>query len=162
MNANTATSLPTARADDAFDVRYGYWFNRACESLYSRIDFTLNLIQLVGGSGAALAAINHSSQGVVISGLLLACCAAISLLLQPSVKAYRHSQAKAAYIKLEGEMSKLDRQDIALRIAAIRAEAPSGISSISFPACNAALRSLGRDDQVEAVGRFDRFIYFLT
>lgn len=130
-------------ADTSFDISYGYWFNLTCERFYKRIDLLCNFVQLVGGSGAALAAINDQPQLVVASGIALAVVAALSLLVQPAVKAEQHMQAKCRYLALKARDG-LDSDDkLNADLAEAQRTGPAGIHALAVPAFNAALDATG-------------------
>jgi len=131
--------------DLSFDLKYGYWFNLLCERLYSRIDFLLNFVQLVGGSGAALAVVNGSPQLVVTAGLALAVCAAISLLVQPAIKAERHRVTRCGYLSLDAKLESNRIDGLVVALADLRREAPIGLGALAVPAFNATLRAGNRD-----------------
>jgi hypothetical protein len=129
-------------------VRYGYWFNLACERLYARIDFLLNLAQLVGGSGAVFAVVRTAPNLTVFFSILLATCAAVALLVHPAIKAEKHRAAKSSYIELEAQSWKISTQALRGSIAEIRKNSPSGIALLAAPAYNATVRAIGREDSV--------------
>lgn len=134
-------------ADLTFDIHYGYWFNLACERLYRRIDVALNFVQLVGGSSAALAALNNSPSFVVAAGLALAVCAALALLVEPSVKAERHLQAKCRWLALKPRALVLPDDELAVLVAAEQASGPAGIGALAVPAFNATVCATNREDR---------------
>ena len=134
------------KEDLVFDVHYGYWFNLACERYYKHVDFGLNFVQLVGGSSAALGAINSSPGLVVASGLALAATAAISLLVQPAVKAEQHAQAKCRYLALKGKMQDMPEAELSKELADAQMAGQAGIGSLAKPAFNSTLHAIGRDD----------------
>ena len=125
-----------------FDVHYGYWYNTLCESFYRRVDFGCNLVQLTGGSVAAAGVIASYPWMVAVSGVALALCAALSLAMQPAVKAERHCQIKSAWLDVQAKMSSLTDAEL-LAIIAEKKKADLGMLSLNLPACNATMRSLG-------------------
>lgn len=140
------------KADLTFDIHYGYWFNLACERFYKRWDVILNFVQLVGGSGAALAALDGNNRLVVFAGLLLAVCAALSLLLQPGVKAEQHIQAKARWLALKPQIPLLDDAALAKEVAAAQASGPAGVGALAIPAFNACMCATGQEGKLRPVG----------
>jgi len=138
-------AISPSHDDHMFDVHYGHWYNLKCERLYRRFDVMLSFVQLVGGSGAALAVINQSSGLLGVVGVCLAVAATLSLLVQPAAKAEAHARAKRAYTRLMAEGIKLDADALALRVAEVRVEAPTGPTALEAPAYNATLRATGRD-----------------
>lgn len=132
--------------DLIFDTHYGYWFNLACERFYKHIDFAANFVQLVGGSSAALGAINGSPTLVVGSGLALAACAAVSLLMQPAVKAEQHLQAKCRYLAIKGKMHALDDAALSAEVTEAQRSGPAGIGALAKPAYNSTLHATGRTE----------------
>ncbi|MEJ8852637.1 hypothetical protein [Variovorax rhizosphaerae] len=137
--------------DLSFDLKYGYWFNLLCERFYSRVDFVLNFVQLVGGSGAALAVINESPKQVVVAGLALAICAAVSLLMQPAIKSERHRVARCTYLTLDARLASEQREGLVIALADLRREAPIGLGVLGPPAFNATLRAMGQEDGVRSL-----------
>ncbi|MGJ7487715.1 hypothetical protein ACSFA2_20800 [Variovorax sp. LT2P21] len=137
--------------DLSFDLKYGYWFNLLCERLYSRLDVLLNFVQLVGGSSAALAALNDSPKSVVTAGVALATCAAVSLLVQPSVKAERHRVARCNYLTLDARLDGGSTEGLVMALADLRREAPIGFGILAVPAFNATLRATNRETSVRAL-----------
>lgn len=131
------------REDRLFEIEYGYWFNMKSERLASRLDFVLNLVQLIGGSAAAMAVLGGWPGGVVAAGLLLALCAAVSLLLQPAVKAERFCVAKRNWLDLKGRASGLDDDALVAAVARLQADGPNGLGALEKPAWNAAVRASG-------------------
>ena len=133
------------RDDSLFNLEYGYWFNAANERFYRRVDFLTNLVQLVGGSGAAAAALGGRNGLVIASGLVLAVAAAVSLTVQAAVKAERHERAKCKYLGIKRRMHNLS--DAELHEAATEAQegGPLGIESLAMPSYNAALRAIDRE-----------------
>jgi len=142
--------------DLAFDVHYGYWFNLACERFYKHIDFAVNFVQLVGGSSAALGVVNGSPNWVVASGLALAVCAAISLLVQPGVKAEQHLQAKCRYLAIKGKLHAMTETDLASEVTEAQRSGPSGIGALGKPAFNSTLHATGRTDGFKNLGLLEK------
>ena len=144
------------RDDLIFDTHYGYWFNLTCERYYKHIDFVINFVQLVGGSSAALAAITGAPSAVVASGLALAACAAVSLTVQPGVKAEQHMQAKCRYLDIKGQLPGLS--DEALNAAVVDAQrtGPGGIGALAVPAVNRTLDAMGRVDGLKPLSLLER------
>jgi hypothetical protein len=103
----------------------------------------LNLVQLVGGSAAALGAMQKSPEAVVAAGLALAMCAALSLLISPAVKAEHHRVCKAQWRTLRGQSPQLDDGALLLGVTNIQGTGPSGIGALSVPAYNATVRASG-------------------
>lgn len=137
--------------DLQFDMQYGHWYNATCERFYRRIDLITNFVQLVGGSGAAMAAVAGRPTLVVLSGMALASCAAISLAVQPGIKAERHQRAKCAYLAINRDAFKLD--DVALHeaIAQAQQDGPVGVGALQMPAYNATVRAMGREHGVRGL-----------
>lgn len=133
------------RDDLIFDTHYGYWFNLACERFYKHIDFVINFFQLVGGSGAAFAAMNGSSAAVVACGVALAVCAAISLQVQPGVKAEQHTQAKCRFLAIKARMQGLSDDVLATEVVQAQSNGPAGIGALATPAFNSTLCAIGRE-----------------
>lgn len=129
-------------------VRYGYWFNHLCERLYSRIDVALNFVQLVGGSAVAVATLQSFPTAATTSGMLLAGAAAVSLLMQPAVKAERHLRAKCAYLDLEARAWDMSAQELMKQLTELRKAAPTGWDVLSVPAFNATVRAIGGDSMI--------------
>lgn len=150
------------RTDDLFDVEFGYWFNLANERVYHRLDVALNLVQLVGGSAAALAAMQGSPAAVVASGFALAVCAAVSLLVAPGVKAEQHRACKAQWKALQGRAHQLS--DDALRTASrdIQGSGPSGISGLTVPAYNSTLRATNQEHGVRPLRTNEKALAWLA
>ena len=132
------------RDDTTFDMHYGYWFNLACERFYRHIDFILNFVQLVGGSGAALGALSGRPVLVVASGIGLAACAALSLLMQPGVKAEQHRVSKCQYLAIKEGLLKLSDAELHGAVVQAQRDGPAGIGALAVPAFNATLDALGR------------------
>lgn len=150
------------RDDLIFDTHYGYWFNLACERFYKHIDFAVNFVQLVGGSGAALAAINGSSAAVVASGVALAVCAAVSLQVQPGVKAEQHMQAKCRFLTVKAKMNSLEDEALAAEVVHAQSNGPAGIGALAVPAFNSTLCALGRDAGVKPLTALQRMASFVA
>ena len=144
------------KADMTFDIHYGYWFNLACERFYKHIDVALNFVQLVGGSGAALAALNNSPTFVVAAGVALAICAALSLLVQPSVKAEQHLQAKCRWLALKPKALVLPDAELAVLVAEEQASGPAGVGALAVPAFNLAVCATGREDRKRPEGLLEK------
>lgn len=132
------------RDDAIFDMHYGYWFNLACERFYRNIDFTLNFVQLVGGSGAALGALSGRPVLVVASGLGLAACAALALLMQPGVKAEQNRVSKCQYLAIKERLLKLNDEELHAAVVQAQRDGPAGIGALAVPAFNATLDATGR------------------
>ena len=133
------------RYQTEFDVHFGYWFNAMCESLYRRVDMVCSLAQLVGGSAAAAGVMTARPAWVAASGVVLAVCSATSLVVQPGVKAERHARCKCQWLEIKGAM--VDMSDAALRMQVVSAQKGElGITTLSLPASNAAMRALGYQD----------------
>lgn len=129
-----------------FDIQYGYWFNLKCERLYRHLDLLLNIAQLLGGSGAVLSVFGGYSDWLAAVGVLLAATSALSLLMQPSIKAGLHAAVKNQFVKLLAARKTQTASVTEASIATIRAEAPAGISWLEQPAYNAAVQAMGRQD----------------
>lgn len=125
-----------------FDLRYGYWFNLLNERIYGRLDTFLNFIQLIGGSGAALATFNNNPGAIVASGAALAVCAALSLLVQPAVKSERHRVARCRYLALGAKFDEGKRDELIADLSALRQEAPIGFGMTAKIAFNATLDAM--------------------
>ncbi|KAB2902831.1 MAG: hypothetical protein F9K35_03610 [Burkholderiaceae bacterium] len=148
--------------DLTFDVHYGYWFNLACERYYKHIDFATNFVQLVGGSSAALGAVNGSPIWVVWSGLALASCAAISLLMQPAVKAEQHLQAKCRYLSIKGKMHSMTADQLAAEVAEAQRAGNAGVGALAKPAFNSTLQAMGRSDGLKDLGFMEKVASFVA
>lgn len=136
------------RDDALFDVDYGYWFNQANERLYHRVDVFLNVVQLVGGSAAALAAMQSSPQWVVAAGVALALCAAVALVVAPAVKAEQHRVCKAQWRALKTRMPGMADEQLAAAVADLQGTGPSGLNALAMPAFNASLCATGHETAV--------------
>jgi hypothetical protein len=148
--------------DQVFDAEYGYWYNAACERFYGRIDLACNFVQLVGGSAAAAAAFGGRPQLVVLSGLFLACAAAISLTVQPAVKADRHQRTKCAFLAIKRRRHSADAAAIDEAIADAQADGPVGIGALAIPAYNDAVRAMGREQGVRPLRWWERLAAFIA
>lgn len=157
----TDTQAPS-HDDLMFDVQYGHWYNLKCERLYHHIDLLLNITQLVGGSGAALAVVNQSPGLLALVGVALAFAAAVSLLVQPGAKAERHARAKAGYTRLLASGLAMLPVQLAERLADVRVDAPTGLSALQNPAFNAALRAAGYAEGFAPITRVERAVDALT
>lgn len=144
------------RDEMIFDANYGYWFNLSCERFYRHIDFCGNFVQLVGGSSAALAAVSDKPNIVVAAGLALAVSAAISLLVQPSVKAELHSQSKGKFVGLRGKYANLTDDEFRAELTDAQRTGLAGIGALATPAFNATLRATGREDAVRELAWLER------
>jgi len=129
-----------------FDIQYGYWFNLKCERFYRHLDLLLNIAQLVGGSSAVLSVFGGYSDWLAAVGVLLAATSALSLLMQPAIKAGLHASVKNQFIKLLAARKTQAADITEAGIATIRAEAPAGIAWLEQPAYNAAVQAIGRLD----------------
>lgn len=136
------------RSDDLFDLEYGYWFNLACERFYRRLDTALNLVQLVGGSAAAIAALQSQPQAVVVAGIALAVCAAVALLVQPGIKAEQHRVCKVQWRSIKGGAAGMSDDALHRAVTDLQGSGPLGLHALAVPAYNAAVRATGREDQV--------------
>lgn len=140
-----------------FDVHYGYWYNTLCESFYRRVDFACNLVQLTGGSVAAAGVIASHPWLVGSSGIALAMCAALSLAMQPAVKAERHCQIKSSWLDLQAQLPALSDAELISALSE-KKKADLGMLSLNLPASNAAMRSLGYLDGFAPLSRWQRFV----
>jgi hypothetical protein len=127
-------------------IRYGYWFNASCEKAYGRLDLLLNVMQLVGGSIAVVSILKTSEALTTAMAGILAFAAAVGLLVQPSVKAERHRQAKCVFLELEGRAWHLPTDALEQQLARTRQDAPAGIALLAVPAFNATMRAIGQDE----------------
>lgn len=144
------------RDDLIFDTHYGYWFNLACERYYKHIDVAVNFVQLVGGSSAAFAAITDRPFAVVASGLALAACAAISLTVQPGIKAEQHIQAKCRYLDIKGRLPGLSDEALNAEVVDAQRAGPAGIGALAVPALNSTLQAMGRTDGIKPLRMLER------
>jgi hypothetical protein len=145
--------------DQKFDLYYGYAFNDFCQSFYNRVDFVTNFVQLVGGSGAAAGVLASSPVLVGFSGVVLAICAAISITVQPAIKAYKHELAKIAFWGVRQQaISSIDGDALDEAIAKVQADSPIGIKSLEDPAYNCALEMLGYSTGAVPLGRCQRWL----
>ena len=140
-----------------FDIQYGYWYCVMYESLCRRIDFVCNLIQFVGGSAAAAGVVAASPGWIAASGVLLALTAAISLYLQPGVKAERLMQAKHQWLDLKARMPTLDEVALAAEVAKHQ-KADLGMPTLSLAASNAAMRAMGYTEGFASLTRTQRML----
>ena len=144
------------RNDDLFDLEYGYWFNLSNERFYRRLDTMLNLAQLVGGSAAALAALQKEPQAVVFAGISLAVCAAVALVVQPGIKAEQHRACKAQWRAIKGGAVTLSDDALHRAVTDLQGGGPLGLAALSVPSFNAAVCATGREDQVRPVSLVQR------
>lgn len=144
------------RDDLIFDTHYGYWFDLLCERFYRHVDVVLNIVQLVGGSSAAAGAMSGNAMLVVASGVALALCAALSLTIQPAIKAERHERHKQVWLDLKGRMLGIDDDALAAAVAQAQAGGSAGIGALGTPAFNATLRATGRKADMVAVSWWQR------
>lgn len=138
-----------------FDVHYGYWYNAMCETFYRRTDFVCNFVQLVGGSAAVTGVFSSTPWLVALSGSMLAMVAAISLLVQPGAKAEIHAQIKTKWLDLKARVHALKDDRLRAEVANHQ-KAEIGLSILSLPASNAAMRSLGYSDGFAPLGPLQR------
>jgi|GEM_PF-2189420 len=150
------------RDDVIFDMHYGYWFNLACERFYRHIDFAANFVQLVGGSGAALGAVAGYPVLVVASGLALASCAAVSLLVQPAVKAEQHLQSKCRYLAIKRGMLAMEDSVLHAEVVEAQRDGPAGVGALAKPAFNATLHAIGRDDGFRPLSWHEKVASFVA
>lgn len=155
---NASPPDPVTHEELVSNVRYGYWFNLLCERLYGRLDFLLNLLQLVGGSAAVLSLARDGPATMAVSGVVLVIAAAIALLVQPAVKAERHRHAKGEFLALEGVCWSLTQPQLAARLAEVRRAAPVGVDTLAMPAYNATVRAIGRAGDVQRVSWLQRVV----
>ncbi|MDH4449905.1 MAG: hypothetical protein QE265_04845 [Rhodoferax sp.] len=144
------------REDRLYEINYGYWFNMSNERAYHHLDVLLNLVQLVGGSAAALAAFQEKPGFVIASGLALAICAAIALLVQPSVKSEQHRVCKAQWLALRGRASQMDDDQLTAAVAETQAGGPNGLGILQDIAFNATCRAAGNEHAVVELSRLQR------
>lgn len=144
--------------DRIYEISYGYWFNVANERAYHHLDVLLNLVQLVGGSAAALAALQGYPVLVVASGLALALCAALALLVQPGIKSEQHRQCKAQWVALRGSAAGLADDDLLKAVTAIQAAGPNGLGILQDPAFNATARAMGSAAAVVKLSPLQRLV----
>ena len=150
------------RDDLIFDTHYGYWFNLACERYYKHIDFVINFVQLVGGSSAALAAITGAPSAVVASGLALAACAAVSLTVQPGIKAEQHLQAKCRFLDIRGQLPSLSDDALNAKVVEAQRAGPAGIGALAAPAVNSTLHAMGKTDGFRLLNRLERMASYVA
>ena len=145
--------------DQKFDLYYGYAFNDLCQSFYTRVDFVTNFVQLVGGSGAAAGVLASSPVLVAFSGVVLAICAAISITVQPSIKAYKHEIAKCDFWRVRQQaISSLAGDALEEAIAQAQADSPMGIKTLEDPAINRAMAMLDYKDGFVELSRCQRWL----
>lgn len=146
------------REDRMYEINYGYWFNMANERAYHHLDVMLNLVQLIGGSAAALAAIQQKPALVVASGLALALCAALALLVQPGVKAEQHRACKAQWIALRGKAGTLTDDQLTVATTDIQATGPNGLGVLQDVAYNATVRASGDEHAVVKLSHWQSLV----
>ena len=139
-----------------YEIAYGYWFNLFNERAYHHLDVLLNLVQLVGGSAAALAAMQGSPGLVVASGLALALCAALALLVQPGIKAEQHKGCKAQWLALKGKAGSLADDALLAAVTEIQAAGPNGLGVLQDVAYNATACATGCSDSVVKLSPLQR------
>lgn len=139
--------------DQKFDIYYGHAYHALCQSFYGRVDFLSTFVQLVGGSAAAAGVVASAPWLVSVSGVILAVCAAISVAVQPAIKADRHLRAKCQFwaVKAEAEQG-LDGSALQAKITQAQSDAPAGIMTLDLPAYNRALHMLGYDKGFQDLG----------
>lgn len=150
------------RTDDLFDLEYGYWFNQSNERLYRRLDALLNLVQLVGGSAAAVAALQNDPQYVVVAGIALAVCAALALLVQPGIKAEQHRVCKAQWRSIKGNASGMTDETLHRAVTELQGSGPAGLDALAVPAYNAAVCATGREDAVRGLSWRQKLTAFMA
>lgn len=157
--SETQSNSDVTHGELVSNVQYGYWFNHYCERLYSRLDFLLNVVQLVGGSAAAFGALQKNPKLSAAAGIALALAAAVSLLVQPSIKAERHRRSKCEYLELEAKAWQLSFQELKTELMLIRKDAPTGIDALANPSYNACLRAIGADTKPIHVSWMQRIAF---
>ena len=150
------------REDRIYEISYGYWFNVANERAYHHLDVLLNLVQLVGGSAAALAALQEKPAMVVACGLALALCAALALLVQPGVKAEQHRVCKAQWIALRGKAAGLTDEQLNVTVTEIQAAGPNGLGVLQDVAYNATVRASGNAHAMVRLSYWQRLVAVLA
>ena len=150
------------RDDRLYEISYGYWFNLLNERAYHHLDVLLNIVQLVGGSAAALAAMQGRPQLVVAAGLALALCAALALLVQPGVKAEQHRACKAQWATLRGKAGQLSDEALTLEVTTIQGSGPTGIGMLMDVAYNATVRASGNDAAAVKLGGLQRLLSLVS
>lgn len=148
--------------DLLFDIQYGYWYNAACERFYRRIDFATNFVQLVGGSAAATAAFGQRPDLVVLSGLALAAAAAISLTVQPAVKAERHERTKCGFLALKRLQHTTPDDQLHIAVTEAQQSGPIGIGALAMPAYNDALRAINREHGFRTLKWWEKVAAFVA
>ena len=138
-----------------FDIQYGYWLNLKCERFYRHLDLLLNIAQLMGGSGAVLSVFGGHPDWLAAVGVLLAATSALSLLIQPSIKAGLHAAIKNQFVILLAARKTQAFDVTEASIASIRASAPAAISWLEQPAYNAAVQAIGRKDALVTLSRIE-------
>jgi hypothetical protein len=148
--SNTTQAPEVTHAELVTNVRYGYWFNHMCERLYTRLDFVLNVVQLVGGSAAAFGVMQGNSPLLAASGVGLAVTAAVALLVQPAIKSERHRRAKCEYLALEAKAWGMAYDDLNSALMKARSDSPTGVDALAVPAYNATLNAIGNTSSLMA------------
>lgn len=146
------------RDDRMYEIAFGYWYNVANERAYHQLDVLLNLVQLVGGSAAALAAMQGYPSMVVASGLALALCAALALLVQPAIKSEQHRACKAQWLALRGRAEHISDADLLAAVTAIQAAGPNGLGILQDLAFNATAQAMGSGNAVVKLSPLQRLI----
>lgn len=150
------------REDRIYEINFGYWFNLLNERVYHHLDVLLNLVQLVGGSAAALAAMQGQPILVVASGLALALCAALSLLVQPGVKSEQHRACKAQWVVLRGKADQLDDGQLLQAVTEIQGTGPSGLGLLMDVAYNATARASGNEGAAVKLNSLQRLLAIVS
>lgn len=145
--------------DQKFDIYYGQAYHELCQSFYGRMDFVSTFVQLVGGSAAAAGVVASAPWLVSLSGVILAVCAAVSVAVQPAIKADRHQRAKCQFwaVKADAEQG-LDGPALQVKITQAQADAPMGIKTLDTPAYNRALHMLDYEKGFQELGPFQSLL----
>jgi hypothetical protein len=142
-------------------VQYGYWFNLLNEIVYSRISLVCNFMQLIAGTGAFFTAFGDHLDLLKWFGLIVAVCALISILINPSVKAEQHKVAKENFLELESRAWNMQSADLQSQICLLRSKCPSGMDALGTLAFNRHVQSVGADNAYLIPETFTNKIYKL-
>lgn len=161
-------SIETAAGDATryerwLDVRYGSHYNRLHARLYGHIATAINLIQIVAGSAAFVAAIQDWRALALAAGLVVAVVGAISAVVDPSGRAARFDVHARRYGALDAVADTLPVPDLEQRLSLLQIDVqPGEVAALEQPAYNRNVIENGRPDAVVRVSRWERAVEALA
>lgn len=156
-------SIPTQEHyQAAFEVRYGIHYNAANERFFRRLKFAIEFITLFAATTGVAAYVNQDPALAGMAALGLSALAVMAHLLAPGELAIRFNEGYRRFTELDRLTQTMTAAEIKDAIGKIRADLPWGVGALGPIAYNLTMRANGRDDAMDSLTPWQKFVSLLV